>query len=81
MLGELYDDGTVKLVVSAFGTDIDLDAGTYEMGSDGYTVSFHFDNAGDLTSALSEAGAVVQYVGTSEILGDLDIELVISLAQ
>mgnify|MGYP001052051971 CR=1 FL=1 len=81
VLGDLYDDGTVKLVVSAFGTDMDLDAGTYEMGSDGYTVSFHFDNAGDLTSALSEKGAVVQYVGNSEILGDLDIELVISLAQ
>lgn len=77
--GTLYDDGTVVLSVSAFGQSLDLDAGTYT--EDNFTFTFQFDNAGELVSSFGDAGAVVQYVGTSEVLGDIDTELVISLPE
>lgn len=77
--GTLYDDGTVVLSVSAFGQSLDLDAGTYT--EENFTFTFQFDNAGELVSGFGEAGAVLQYVGTSEVLGDIDTELVISLPE
>lgn len=81
VLGSLFEDGTVKLMVSAFGTEMDLDAGTWTMGEDGYTITFQFDNAGELVSGLGEAGAMLRYVGTSEMLGEIDTELVVSIAE
>ncbi|MCM1098870.1 MAG: hypothetical protein NC427_12495 [Ruminococcus flavefaciens] len=78
--GNLYDDGTVKLSVSAFDQSMDLDSGTYEVAEDGYTITFHFDNAGDITSSVGEAGAAIQYIQTGSLLGDIDTELVISVA-
>lgn len=80
LIGKLYDDGTVTLKASAFGSEMDVDAGTWSMGEDGYTITFWFDNAGELVSGLGEAGAVLQYVGASEILSDIDTELVIAYA-
>lgn len=77
--GTLYDDGTVVLSVSAFGQSLDLDAGTYT--EENFTFTFQFDNAGELVSGFGEAGAVLQYVGTSEVLGAIDTELVISLPE
>ena len=77
--GTLYDDGTVVLSVSAFGQSLDLDAGTYT--EENFTFTFQFDNAGELVSAFGDAGAVLQYVGTSEVLGAIDTELVISLPE
>ncbi|MDE6516324.1 MAG: hypothetical protein K2L18_00525 [Acetatifactor sp.] len=77
--GTLYDDGTVVLSVSAFGQSLDLDAGTYT--EENFTFTVQFDNAGELVSGFGEAGAVLQYVGTSEVLGDIDTELVISLPE
>ncbi len=79
--GSLYDDGTVKVVASAFGSEIELDAGTWSMGDDGYTVTFQFDNAGELVSSLGGSGAALQYVAASEMLGDIDAELVIAIAE
>lgn len=79
--GSLYDDGTVRVVASAFGSEIELDAGTWSMGDDGYTVTFQFDNAGELVSGLGESGAALQYVAASEMLGDIDAELVIAIAE
>ena len=80
VIGNLYDDGTVKLTASAFGSEIPLDAGTWTMGENGYTITFQFDNAGELVSGLGEAGAVLQYTASSEMLGDVDTELVIAFA-
>lgn len=79
--GSLYDDGTVRVVASAFGSEIELDAGTWSMGDDGYTVTFQFDNAGELVSSLGGSGAALQYVAASEMLGDIDAELVIAIAE
>lgn len=81
IMGSLYDDGTVKVAASAFGSEIELDAGTWSMGEDGFTITFQFDNAGELVSALGESGAALQYVSASEMLGDIDVQLVITIAQ
>ena len=56
LVGKLYDDGTVTLAASAFGTDMDIDAGTYTV-DDSYVYTFEFDNAGELTSGCGESGA------------------------
>ncbi|MDE7351520.1 MAG: hypothetical protein K2O06_00490, partial [Acetatifactor sp.] len=76
-----YDDGTVKLTASAFGQEMELDAGTWVMGEDGFTVTFTFDNAGEISSAVGESGAAIQYVQTGSPIGDIDTELVISMAE
>lgn len=81
LIGTLYEDGTVTLVASAFGSEMAIDDGTWEMQENGYTVDFSFTNAGELTSALGDAGAVLNYVGTSETFGDIDTELVIAYAE
>ncbi len=78
VVGDMYDDGTVKLVASAFGQEMELDAGTWVMGEDGFTVTFTFDNAGEIVSAVGESGAAIQYKATHEVLGEVDTELVIS---
>ncbi|MCM1025533.1 MAG: hypothetical protein NC432_03820 [Roseburia sp.] len=80
VIGKLYDDGSVTVIASAFGSEFPLDEGTWSMGEDGYTVSFQFKNAGELASELGEAGAVLKYVVSSEVLGEVDTELVISFA-
>lgn len=77
VVGDMYDDGTVKLAASAFGQELELDAGTWVMGEDGFTVTFTFDNAGEIVSALGEKGAAIQYKAANEVLGELDTELVI----
>lgn len=79
VIGKLYNDGTVTVVASAFGTEFPLDEGTWSMGENGYTVTFQFKNAGELVSELGEAGAVLNYIVSSEVLGEVDTELVISI--
>lgn len=81
VIGKLYEDGKVTVVASAFGSEFALDEGTWTMGEDGYTVTFQFKNAGELVSELGEAGAVLHYAVASEVLGDVDTELVISLSE
>lgn len=80
VIGKLYTDGSVTVVASAFGSEFPLDEGTWTMGEDGYTVTFQFKNAGELVSELGEAGAILHYVVTVEGLGEVDTELVISIA-
>lgn len=80
VIGKLYDDGSVTVAASAFGTELPLDEGTWSMGEDGYTITFQFKEAGELVSGMSEAGAVLQYVVSSQMLGEVDTELVISFA-
>lgn len=81
VIGKLYADGSVTIAASAFGTEFPLDEGTWTMGEDGYTVTFQFENAGELVSGLGEAGAVLQYAVSSEVLGEVDTTLVISLSE
>lgn len=73
----LYDDGSCVVNASAFGQDMPLDAGTYSMGEDGFTIHFQFDNAGEITSVL-EAGTgqvSIQYIQAGTNLGDVDTVL------
>lgn len=81
LVGKLYDDGTVTLVASAFGTDMDIDAGTYTV-DDSYVYTFEFDKAGELTSAFGDTGAELEYVQAGhEIFGDIDEVLTIGLPE
>lgn len=81
IIGSMYEDGTVTLVASAFGTEIPLDQGTYVAADNGYEFTFTFETAGEIKSGLGEAGAVMQYKAASEMLGDIDTELVISMPE
>lgn len=81
LVGKLYDDGTVTLTASAFGTDMDIDAGTYTV-DDSYVYTFEFDKAGELTSGFGETGAELEYVQSGhEIFGDIDEVLTIGLPE
>lgn len=81
LVGKLYDDGTVTLTASAFGTDMDIDAGTYTV-NESYVYTFEFDNAGELTSTFGDAGAELEYIQSGhEIFGDIDEVLVIGLPE
>ena len=81
LVGELYADGTVKLTASAFGTDMDVDAGTYTV-DESYVYTFEFDHAGELTSTFGDAGAELNYTQAGhEIFGDIDEVLVIGLPE
>lgn len=73
----LYNDETCKVSAAAFGQEIPLDEGTYSMGDNGFTITFVFDAAGEVVSALeAESGQVsIQYVQAGTQLGDLDVTL------
>ena len=73
----MYDDGTCGVAASAFGQEMELDQGTYSMGEDGFTITFQFDNAGEIVSSLdAESGQVsIQYVLAGTNLGDIDTVL------
>ena len=71
----MYDDGNCTVAMTAFGSEMELDAGTYAIGADGYTINFAFDNAGELSSYLSEAGVSLNYIQAGSAFGDLDLVL------
>lgn len=81
VIGNMYEDETVTLIATAYGQELELDAGTYKMGDDGFTVTFKFDKAGEIVSALGDSGAAIQYVQKGSNLGDIDTELVISMVE
>lgn len=71
----MYTDSSCDVIVSAFGTDMPLDEGTYTIGEDGFTITFVFNNAGELVSELDGA-PVLQYVQPeTEAIGDVDVKL------
>ena len=65
-------DGTCKLVASAYGQSMDVDAGTYSIAADGYTITCTFDGAGEVVSYLSDAGVSMKYVNAASPLGPID---------
>ena len=69
-----YGDSTCEVVISAYGTDMVLDQGTYEVGAEG-TATVHLDTAGDLTSEVIDnlPSVVVSYAGTP--IGDVNATL------
>lgn len=80
LTGALYEDGTCVLNASAGGMEVLLDSGTYSMGEDGFTVTFQFDQAGEVVSYIGDAGAMIDYVQAGTAIGDVNTALVISLA-
>ncbi len=81
IVGNLYDDGTVTLSASAFGSDFELDKGTYSV-DESYVYTFQFDNAGELTSGFGESGAELTYVQSgNEVFGDINEVLTIGLPE
>lgn len=72
---DLYDDGNCEIYMSAFGSRLDLDKGTYTLGADGYTITCNFETAGELSTYLSEAGVSMDFVQAGSMFGDLNIKL------
>lgn len=71
----MYDDGTAKSTMSAFGTEMDLDQGTWEAENE-YTFNFKMSAAGEMKSELGEAGLPeIHYVHAGSQIGDLDVVL------
>lgn len=78
---EMYSDGTAKASISAFGTDMPLDEGTWESEDDS-TFKFILSTAGDLTSEPGEDGTpTVHYVQAGSPVGDLDVVLTYAAAE
>ena len=71
----MYDDGSAKSTMSAFGTEMDLDQGTWEAVNQ-YTFSFKMSSAGEMVSELGEAGLPeIHYVHAGTQIGDMDVIL------
>ena len=75
-----YSDKSCEVVISAFGTDMVLDQGTYEVSAEG-TATVHLDTAGDLTSEVIDnlPSIVVSYAGTP--IGDINATLAFTQVQ
>lgn len=61
MICELYSDNTVALYASAFGTRMDIDVGTYEIDMATYSITIHFNTAGDVTTYTDDTGMHFDY--------------------
>lgn len=81
LLGNLYEDGSCDLVASAFGQAMPIDQGTYAVAEDGYTITFTFDMAGEIVTSLGEQGVALQYLQNETVIGNLDTQLIVSLAE
>lgn len=75
VLLDMYDDGNCTIYMTAFGSVMDLDKGTYAIGADGYTITCNFQLAGEISSYLSDAGVSLDYVQAGSTFGDLNIKL------
>lgn len=65
LICELNSDNTVVLYASAFGNKMDIDAGTYEIDMTTYSITIHFDTAGDVTTYTDEAGMHFDYANAT----------------
>lgn len=79
LIAAMFDDGTCTVIAAAYGQEMLVDAGAYAIGSDGYTITFQFDNAGEIISTLdAETKAVsIQYIQAGSMLGDIDTILTV----
>ncbi len=72
LICELYDDNTARLYASAFGTEFDIDAATYEIDMTAYTITFHFEKGGDVTTYATDTSMAFDYAATGiETFGDI----------
>jgi len=76
LIAELKSDNTVRLYASAFGSEMDLDAGTYAIDMTTYSITITFDHAGEITTYSDEAGMHFDYAATGlEVFGDVSSTL------
>jgi len=76
LIAELKSDNTVRLYASAFGSEMDLDAGTYAIDMTTYSITITFDNAGEITTYSDEAGMHFDYAASGlEVFGDVEATL------
>jgi hypothetical protein len=61
LICRLMDDGTVTLAAEMGGFALDVDKGTYEIDMTTYTITFHFEAAGDAATYFTETGMAVDY--------------------
>ena len=68
---DLISDGTMTLYADFMGNKMEIDKGTYDVDMTTYSFTFHFDNAGDITSYFNESGMLFDYAATAEIFGEI----------
>lgn len=72
LIAELKSDNTVRLYASAFGSEMDLDAGTYAIDMTTYSITITFEHAGEITTYMDDAGMHFDYAATGlELFGDV----------
>ncbi len=78
----MYDDGSCELLAELFGNSAALDAGEYVMNAD-YSVSFDFDNAGDLTARVDpeKMALLLDYACDKTQIGAINVSLQIGQAE
>lgn len=70
LICELYDDNSARLYASAFGSEFDIDAATYEIDMETYVITLHFEKGGDVATAAY--GVSFDYAATGiDLFGDV----------
>lgn len=76
LIAELKSDNTVRLYASAFGSEMDLDAGTYAIDMSTYSITLTFDHAGEITTYSDDVGMHFDYAASGlEVFGDVQATL------
>lgn len=76
MICEFYEDGTMRVYASAMGAEFDLDAGSYDVDMETYTITAHFDKAGDIATRFTDETMALDYVQAgAEVFGDVEVTL------
>lgn len=76
LICEFYEDGSTRVYASAMGAEFDLDAGTYDVDMETYTITAHFDKAGDIATRFTEETMALDYVQAgAEVFGDVEVTL------
>jgi len=76
LIAELKSDSTIRLYASAFGSEMDLDAGTYEVDMTTRSITLTFDHAGEITTYSDDAGMHFDYAASGlELFGDVESTL------
>lgn len=76
LICEFYEDSSVRVYASAMGAEFDLDAGTYDVDMETYTITAHFDKAGDIATRFTDETMALDYVQSgAELFGDLEVTL------
>lgn len=71
LICDLISDGTMTIFADFMGNKMDIDKGTYDIDMTTYSFTFHFENAGDITSYFNESGMLFDYAAASELFGDI----------